>query len=94
MDRVELTIDMAPDMVLDGPGASTPVRWIAMGLGSTLDDAAFAAMEGMIALLGRLQGWDRTTALALCSVAVNLRIPQMVNQVMGVHAVLAAGALG
>ena len=65
-----------------------------MGLGSSLGGAAFAAMQGMIGLLGRLRGWGRATAQALCSVAVNLRITQMVNQVMSVHAVLAPGALG
>jgi acetamidase/formamidase len=71
----------------------TPAGWIALGLGVTLDDAAFSAMEGMIALLGRLRGWDRPTAIARCSVAVDLRITQMVNQVVGVHAVLAPGAI-
>ena len=31
--------------------------------------------------------------IALCSVAVDLRVTQMVNQVMGVHAVLASGVI-
>jgi acetamidase/formamidase len=47
----------------------------------------------MIALLGRLRGSDRPTSIALCSMAVDLRVTQMVNQVMGVHAVLAPGAI-
>jgi acetamidase/formamidase len=38
MDRVELTVDVVPDMDLDGPVASTPAGWIAMGLGSSPDD--------------------------------------------------------
>ena len=93
MDRVDLTIGLRDDLPIDGPVALTPAGWITLGLGDTLDDAAFAAMEGMIALLGRLRGWDRPTSIALCSVAVDLRVTQMVNQVVGVHAVLAPGAI-
>jgi acetamidase/formamidase len=59
MDRVDLTIRLRDDFPIDGPVARTPAGWIALGLGDTLDDAAFSAMEGMIALLGRLRGWDR-----------------------------------
>ena len=93
MGRVDLTIGLRDDFPIDGPVAMTPAGWIALGLGDTLDDAALSAMEGMVALLGRLRGWDRPTAIALCSVAVDLRVTQMVNQVVGVHAVLSPGAI-
>ena len=92
MDR-DLTIRLRDDFAIDGSVARTPAGWIALGPGDTLDDAAFSAMEGMIALLGRLRGWDRPTSIALCSLAVDPRVTQMVNQVMGVHAVLAPGAI-
>ena len=40
-----------------------------------------------------LYGLTRTAALALAGPTVDLRITQVVNDVWGVHAVLAAGAL-
>ena len=36
---------------------------------------------------------DRPTALALASVAVSLRVTQVVNETWGVHALLPDGAL-
>lgn len=93
MDRVELTLDVRDDLPLDGPIAHTPAGWLAFGLGDTLDDAAYAALERMFALLRRLHGVARPDAVALASVAVDLRITQIVNQVVGVHAVLPPGAI-
>ena len=91
--RVDLPIGLRDDFPIEGPVALTPAGWIALGLGDTLDDAAFAAMEDMIALLGRLRGSDRPTSTSLCSVGVDLRVTQMVNQLVGAHAVLAPGAI-
>ena len=43
--------------------------------------------------MGREHGLERTEALALASVVVDLRVTQMVNGARGVHARLAHGAL-
>jgi acetamidase/formamidase len=40
-----------------------------------------------------LHGVARRDAIALASVAVDLRVTQLVNQVVGVHAVLPPGAV-
>jgi acetamidase/formamidase len=93
MDRVDLTFGLREDLPIATPVARTPAGWLTMGLGDTLDDAAFAALEAMFALLGRLYGLDRPDAVALASVAVDLRVTQVVNQVVGAHAVLAPGAI-
>jgi acetamidase/formamidase len=93
MDRVDLTFGLRDDLPVTGPVASTPAGWVTMGLGSTLDDAAFEALEAMFGLLERLHGVERCDAIALSSVAVDLRVTQIVNQVVGVHAVLAPGAI-
>ena len=79
-------------------GAYSPRRhdwagWVTMGLGDTLDDAAFQALNAMFDLLGRLHGVSRADAVALASVAVDVRVTQIVNEVVGVHAVLPPGAL-
>ena len=93
MERVELTFALREDLTLTTPVAHTPAGWITMGLGSTVDNAAFEALEAMFALLGREYGIGRCDAIALSSVAVDLRVTQIVNQVVGVHAVLAPDAI-
>jgi acetamidase/formamidase len=73
--------------------ARTPAGWITMGLGDDLDAATHEALQAMIALLGRLHDVAPADALVLASVAVDLRITQIVNGVVGVHAVLPPGAI-
>ncbi|HVD28149.1 MAG TPA: hypothetical protein VNC79_06565, partial [Mycobacteriales bacterium] len=67
--------------------------WVTLGLGDTLDEAAYQALNAMFDLLARLYGVSRPDAVALASVAVDLRVTQIVNQVVGAHAVLPPGAL-
>ncbi|GAA4682987.1 acetamidase/formamidase family protein [Phytohabitans rumicis] len=93
MDRVELTFGLRDDWALTGPVARTAAGWLTMGLGPTLDDATYEALEAMFALLGRLHGVSRRDAIALASVAVDVRVTQIVNQTVGVHAVLPHDAL-
>ena len=47
----------------------------------------------MLDLMERELGVSRAEALALASVAVDLRVTQVVNQVKGVHAVLRDDAI-
>ena len=47
----------------------------------------------MLDLMEREHGLDRSDALALASVVVDLRVTQVVNQVLGVHAVLRDDAI-
>jgi acetamidase/formamidase len=93
MDRVVLTFGLREDFPVTTPVAHTPAGWLTLGLGSTVDDAVFEALDAMFALLGRLHGVSRTDAIALASVAVDLRVTQIVNQVVGAHAVLPHGAI-
>jgi acetamidase/formamidase len=93
MERVDLTLSTVDDFPVAGPVARTPAGWVTMGLGDTMDDAVFAALDAMFDLLGRLFGVSRPDAVALASVAVDVRVTQIVNQVVGAHAVLPPGAL-
>jgi acetamidase/formamidase len=94
MEWVELAFHVRRDLPMTGPVARTgDGTWITMGLGDTLDDAAHQALDAMFSLLGRLHGLSRPDAVALASVVVDLRVTQIVNQVMGAHAVLPAGAV-
>ncbi len=57
-----------------------------MGLGDTLDKALEAALKQMIILLERSAGLNEEDAYALCSMAVDFRITQVVNRPhKGVH---------
>lgn len=93
MDRVDLTFGLREDLALSGPVARTPAGWVTMGVADDQTDATYQALESMFALLGRLYGVSRQDAIALASVAVDLRVTQIVNQVVGVHAVLPPGAI-
>ncbi|MFG1674643.1 acetamidase/formamidase family protein [Micromonospora sp. NPDC049282] len=94
MDRVDLTIGLRTDLTLDCPTARTPAGWITMGLGENLDEATQRALDAMFGLVGRLHQVSRADAILLASVVVDLRITQIVNGVVGVHAILPHDAIG
>lgn len=76
------------DTPLIMPRARTPDAWITFGFDTSLNEAAFQALEGMLDLMVSTYQLDRRSALALASLCVDLRVTQIVNQVCGVHAVL------
>src|SRR3954468_19066325 len=96
MDRVDLTLDVVPDLFgapLRTPVARTPAGWVTMGVADDLDEAMAIALDAMLDVMAALHGIGRSDALALASVVVDLRVTQVVNQVVGVHAVLPWGAV-
>jgi acetamidase/formamidase len=88
MERVELTFRLRRDMAIDAPCAETPAGFLTLGFGADLDDATEAALSSMLEHLRRLHGWTRSEAAVLASLAVDLRVTQIVNGTVGVHAVL------
>ncbi|HKN64560.1 MAG TPA: acetamidase/formamidase family protein [Gaiellaceae bacterium] len=92
LERATLTLDVE-DRELRSPIARTADSWLAFGFDEDLDAAAEQATETMLDLMERELGVSRKEALALASVAVDLRVTQVVNQVKGVHAVLRDGAI-
>ena len=86
--RAQLTVDVRDDMELEWPVARTGDAWLAFGFDRDLGRAAEIAVEGMLLLLQREHGLQRDDALGLASVAVDLRVTQIVNDVKGVHCVL------
>ncbi|MFN2629259.1 MAG: acetamidase/formamidase family protein [Gaiellaceae bacterium] len=91
--RAELTLDLRDDLRLETPLARTGDAWLAFGFDEDLDRAADQATEAMLGLLRRERGIGRSEALALASVVVDLRVTQVVNEVKGIHAILADDAL-
>jgi acetamidase/formamidase len=93
MQRVALTFRLREDLALDMPRAMTPEGWISFGFHTDLDKAMASAVDGMLDLMQEMFDLERGVAMALASVAVNLRVTQVVNQVQGVHAILPHGAI-
>jgi acetamidase/formamidase len=74
---------------LSDPQLETPDAWMTLSAAPTLEDAARRALEAMLDLIVARTGLSRADAYALASMAVDLRINQVVNQpMMGVRAVL------
>ena len=93
MDEVRLTFDVRDDFPVTGPVARTADAWLTLGVGATVDDAMFMALDSMLTLVQRSYGVSRPDAVALASVAVDVRVTQIVNQTVGAHAVLRHGAV-
>jgi len=93
MERVELTFYLRDDIQLTTPRANTPVGWITLGFHEDLHEATLIALNAMLDLLGEQYQLSRPRALALASLLVDLRVTQIVNSVLGVHAVLPHGAI-
>jgi acetamidase/formamidase len=89
MEEAELKLILHPAMSITAPRARTSDgKWVAFGLGETLDEAATMAVNGILDLLVELTGWTRSEALACATTDVDLRVTQMVNPLKGIHAVL------
>lgn len=88
MERVDLTFHLHADLHLTTPRAHTSSAWITLGFHEDLHEASLIALEAMLDLMGELYQLPRTQALALASLIVDLRVTQIANGVLGVHAVL------
>jgi acetamidase/formamidase len=84
----QVTLDVREDLTLDSPAARIEGAWLTFGFDRDLHAASLVATAGMVALLVREHGLAADDALALASVVVDLRVTQIVNNVLGVHAVL------
>lgn len=93
MDMVDITLILHEDMQLSMPRAHTPAGWITFGFHEDLNEAAAVALAEMVSYMEQFYGISRTEATALSSVAVDLHVTQVVNDVKGVHAILPHGVL-
>lgn len=93
MDFVDVSLILHEEMYLRLPRANTPAGWITFGFHEDLNEATAMALNGMVDLMAELYDVGKVEATALASVAVDLRITQVVNGVKGVHAVLPHGSI-
>lgn len=78
---------------LSRPRAETATHLITMGFDPDLDQAMVTALRDMIDLIVKRTALSRDEAYALCSVAADLTVTQVVNQSRGVHCTLPRWAL-
>jgi acetamidase/formamidase len=76
------------DMQLEWPMAETPTHMITMAFDPDLDDCVVIALRRMLDLICARAGLDRYQAYALCSLAADLRVTQVVNGNKGIHVML------
>jgi acetamidase/formamidase len=76
------------DLKLKWPRAETPTHFIAMGFDEDLNKAVRIAVEEAVDLLAERGKLTREDAYMLASVAVDLRITQLVDGSKGVHAII------
>jgi acetamidase/formamidase len=89
----QVTLSVRDDLPIEWPIARTANAWFTFGFDEDLRKAADIALEGMLGLIAREHGFGRDDALALASVVVDLRVTQIANRTLGVHAVLRDDAL-
>ncbi|RHB37306.1 acetamidase [Enterocloster aldenensis] len=92
MKQVSLTFDLI-DEPLDNPVCNSPHGWITFGFHSDLTVAAYYALMDMCRLMEHLYGFGHKEAMAMASVAVDMKITQLVNGTRGVHALLPHGVI-
>ena len=83
-----MTLGLRDDLALEWPCARIDGAWLTFGFDEHLGRAAKIAVDGMVALMGREHGLGESDALGLASIVVDLRVTQVVNGQVGVHAVL------
>ena len=86
--RGRLRLTVRKDMSLEWPVAETPTHWITMGSDEDLTEATRIAINQTIDFLADRFELPRGEAYRLISLAVDLRITQLVDQKVGVHAMI------
>jgi acetamidase/formamidase len=88
MAEAVLQFIVRKDLELERPMAETPTHWITMGFHPDLDETVKIALRDAIRFLSASRGLTKNDAYALCSLAVDLRITQIVDGNKGVHAMI------
>jgi acetamidase/formamidase len=86
--EAQVTLDVVDEPRLEWPAARVGDAWLTFGFDEHLGRAAGIAVDGMLELMAREHGLEGGEALALASVVVDLRVTQVVNGSLGIHAVL------
>ncbi|MGH6742038.1 MAG: acetamidase/formamidase family protein, partial [Bradyrhizobium sp.] len=81
-------LSLRKDLDFRLPRAETPTHHITMAFNEDLDDAAKQALREMIELIGERLDLPADDAYMLASLAVDMRVTQLVDGNKGIHAML------
>lgn len=93
LERLSLTLTVRDDISLKTPRAKVQGGWITFGMHEDMWQATTMALDAMLDLMGEQYDVSRRQAIALSSAVVDLRITQIANGVLGVHAFLPDDAI-
>lgn len=88
MNEAVLQFVVRKDMKLERPMVETPTHWIATGYHKDLNEAVKIALRDAIQFISKTKGLTPEDAYALSSLAVNLRVTQIVDVNKGIHAMI------
>jgi acetamidase/formamidase len=88
MDEAVLQFIVRKDMKLERPMVETPTHWVATGYHKDLNEAVKIALRDAIQFISKTNGLTPEDAYALSSLAVNLRVTQIVDVNKGIHAMI------
>ena len=88
IEDAQLTFHLHPNMHIRTPRAWTETGWLTFGFDENLNIATQTALDAMLDHMVEHREVNRADALALASIVLDLRITQVANKVLGVHAVL------
>lgn len=86
--NARIQVSVVKDLTVSAPVMQHGDHWITHGFGDDLDAAMRMAAEQMLWLLTDRMGLDADDAYSLCSVAVDFGVTQVVDAVIGAHAIL------
>jgi len=89
----ELQLDLVTGRPVPGVHAETPAGQVTFGFSADLNVAMGDALDAMLAWLQASYGVGKSTALAMASPVLDLRVTQVANESWGIHALLPAGAI-
>lgn len=93
LERLSLTFHVREDMSLKTPRARVHGSWITFGLHEDLWQATIMALDAMVDFIASEYNMPRQHALGLASLVVDMRITQIANGTLGVHALLPDNAI-
>jgi len=88
MEEAVLQFVVRKDLKLERPMAETPTHWIAMGFHKDLNEAVKIALRDAIQFISKTKGLTPDDAYSLSSMAVDLRVTQIVDGNKGIHAMI------
>ena len=81
-------LHLRDDMPLEWPRAETPTHVMTMAFDPDLDTCVTIALRQMIDLIAAATTLSKQQAYALCSLAADVRVTQVVNGAKGIHVML------